>query len=67
MAVRRFRPRRRAGGPDAHADRPGQTAKLNNINPQAWLADVLARIADYPVLRLNELETSKNLAVLAGL
>jgi len=31
------------------------TAKLNSINPQAWLADVLARIADYPALRLNEL------------
>jgi transposase len=24
------------------------TAKLNGINPQAWLADVLARIADHP-------------------
>jgi len=31
------------------------TAKLNSINPQAWLADVLARIADYPALRINEL------------
>jgi transposase len=31
------------------------TAKLNDINPQAWLADVLARIADYPALRLHEL------------
>ena len=31
------------------------TAKLNSINPQAWLADVLALIADYPALRLNEL------------
>jgi transposase len=26
-----------------------QTAKLNNIDPQAWLADVLARIADHPM------------------
>jgi hypothetical protein len=26
-----------------------QTAKLNNIDPQAWLADVLARIADHPI------------------
>ena len=25
-----------------------QTAKLNDIDPQAWLADVLARIADIP-------------------
>ena len=31
------------------------TAKLNDIDPQAWLADVLARIADYPALRINEL------------
>ena len=23
-----------------------QTAKLNDVDPQAWLADVLARIAD---------------------
>src|SRR4051812_25517572 len=27
-------------------------AKLNDINPQAWLADVLARIADHPASRL---------------
>jgi transposase len=32
-----------------------QTAKLNSIDPQAWLADVLARIADYPVNRVDEL------------
>ena len=31
------------------------TAKLNDIDPQAWLADVLARIADHPVSRLDEL------------
>jgi transposase len=31
------------------------TAKLNNINPQAWLSDVLARIADHPASRLQEL------------
>jgi hypothetical protein len=31
------------------------TAKLNDINPQAWLADVLARIADHPASRLHEL------------
>ena len=24
------------------------TAKLNDVDPQAWLADVLARIADHP-------------------
>src|SRR5215217_5569179 len=31
------------------------TAKLNAINPQAWLADLLARIADHPAFRLHEL------------
>lgn len=31
------------------------TAKLNEIDPQRWLADVLARIADHPANRLNEL------------
>jgi transposase len=32
-----------------------QTAKLNDIDPQAWLADVLARIATMPQSRLAEL------------
>ena len=31
------------------------TAKLNDIDPQAWLADILARIADHPAHRLDEL------------
>jgi transposase len=31
------------------------TAKMNDIDPQAWLADVLARIADHPASRLDEL------------
>jgi transposase len=31
------------------------TAKLNNIDPKAWLADVLRRIADHPARRLHEL------------
>lgn len=31
------------------------TAKMNDIDPQAWLADVLARIADHPAHRLDEL------------
>ena len=31
------------------------TAKLNNVDPSAWLADVLARIADTPQSRLPEL------------
>lgn len=32
-----------------------QTAKLNDIDPQAWLADVLARIAGHPASLLAEL------------
>jgi transposase len=32
-----------------------QTARLNNVDPQAWLADVLARIASHPNRRLDEL------------
>ena len=31
------------------------TAKLNGVDPQAWLADVLARIAAHPASRLDEL------------
>jgi transposase len=31
------------------------TAKMNGIDPQAWLADVLARIAAHPAHRLDEL------------
>jgi transposase len=32
-----------------------QTAKLNDIDPQAWLADVLARLPDHPAKRIDEL------------
>ena len=49
----------------AGSDRGGQraafmyslivTAKMNDIDPQAWLADVLARMADLPQTRLHEL------------
>jgi hypothetical protein len=49
----------------AGSDRGGQraaamyslivTAKLNNVDPQAWLADVLARIAEHPASRIDEL------------
>ena len=31
------------------------TAKLNNIDPEAWLADVLRRINDHPAAGLDEL------------
>ena len=49
----------------AGSDRGGQraaamyslivTAKLNNVDPQAWLADVLGRIAAHPASRIDEL------------
>ena len=49
----------------AGSDRGGQraaamyslivTAKLNNVDPQAWLTDVLARIAAHPASRLDDL------------
>lgn len=32
-----------------------ETAKLNGINPQAWLTDILGRIADHKITRLDEL------------
>jgi hypothetical protein len=31
------------------------TAKLNDVDPQAWLADVLARIADHTIQDLDQL------------
>jgi transposase len=49
----------------AGSDRGGQraaamyslivTAKLNNVDPQAWLTDVLARIAAHPASKIDEL------------
>jgi hypothetical protein len=49
----------------AGSDRGGQraaalyslivTAKMNDVDPQAWLADVLARIAEHPAHRLDDL------------
>ena len=49
----------------AGSDRGGQraammyslivTAKMNHVDPQAWLADVLSRIAAHPMHRLDEL------------
>jgi transposase len=32
-----------------------QTARLNDVDPQAWLADVLARINDHNIQRLHQL------------
>src|SRR5258707_260703 len=49
----------------AGSDRGGQrddilyglivTAKLNDVDPQAWLADILARIAEHPASRIDDL------------
>ena len=32
-----------------------ETAKLNDVDPHAWLADVLKRLPDHPAQRLHEL------------
>ena len=32
-----------------------ETAKLNNVDPQAWLTSVLAQIADHKINRIDEL------------
>jgi hypothetical protein len=32
-----------------------RTARLNNVDPQAWLADVLTRIADHKIADLAAL------------
>ena len=32
-----------------------ETAKLNDVDPQAWLADMLARLQDHPAKRIAEL------------
>ena len=32
-----------------------QTAKLNDIDPQAWLADILARLPDHPARQIADL------------
>ncbi len=32
-----------------------QSAKLNDVDPQAWLADILGRLQDHPAKRIDEL------------
>jgi transposase len=32
-----------------------ETCKLNDIDPRAWLADILGRLPDYPASRIAEL------------
>jgi hypothetical protein len=42
--------------PDDHiAWRRIETVKLNGIDPQAWLTNVLGRIADHKINRIDEL------------
>ena len=48
-------------GPDAGGRRAAamysliETAKLNGVNPQLYIADVLSRIADHPARQITEL------------
>lgn len=30
------------------------TARLNDVDPESWVADVIARIADHPISKLDE-------------
>jgi transposase IS66-like protein len=32
-----------------------ETARLNGVDPEAWLADIIARIADHPINRVDQL------------
>ena len=32
-----------------------ETAKLNGVDPNAWIADALARIPDYKITKVDEL------------
>jgi hypothetical protein len=32
-----------------------ETARLNDVNPEAWLDDVISRIADHPNTKIDEL------------
>jgi transposase len=48
-------------GSDAGGDRAAaiytlvETCKMNDVDPQAWLADVLARLPDHPASQVAEL------------
>lgn len=38
-----------------HSSELGIDGKMNDVDPQTWLADVLARIANHPIHNLDEL------------
>ena len=42
-----------------------ETAKLNNVDPQAWLTHMLSRIADRNITRIDELLPWRYAAVAA--
>lgn len=54
-------PRLVRSGSDAGGNRAAavytliETCKMNDVDPQAWLADVLARLPDHPVNRVADL------------
>ena len=48
-------PDRKGGAVGRHRLTLIETAKLNGIDPQAWLTDVLDRIADHKITRIDEL------------
>jgi hypothetical protein len=56
---------RRLAGSDRGGERAAviytllQTARLNDVDPQAWLADVLARINDHNIQRLDQLSNGR--------
>ena len=43
------------GKPVAIASTLIETAKLHGVDPQAWFADTLARIADHKINRIDDL------------
>ena len=41
--------------PGSGIDQGIETAKLNGVDPQAWLTDVLGRISKHKITKLDEL------------
>jgi transposase len=61
QAVCRVGDRGGAAGSDTGGERAAaiytliETAKLNDVDPRAWLADVLARLPGHPARHLDDL------------